>query len=758
MTFFAELKRRNVFRIGVAYVLFAWVLLQGADFGLDLVGAPNWIIQALSVVAAAGLPAALVIAWAFELTPEGLKREKDVDRSQSITAQTGRKLDRVIIGVLTVTVAYLLLDKFVLQDVTSVRDAAPNAASGAARVADPANGATPPAEMGPSVAVLPFVNMSGDRDNEYFSDGLTETLLHMLSQLPGLRVAARTSSFAFKGQSVSISEIAGTLGVANVLEGSVQKANDRVRITAQLIRADDGFHIWSQNYTRPLEDIFAIQDEIATDVAEALGSSLLGTSRPDLHGVNTSDLSAYDSYLKGLEQQAIYSYGSLGVAENHFKQAMARDPGFTDARLALARNYLFKYSTGLINDQEVRALIEPLIRQVREQEPDNPLARALELSLNLIIFNPAESATQIRAMVDELQDLLQVLPTQLFIRVNVAATLFQFFGNGQEAIAVLQAGLLIDPLEAELYRWLGRIYAQNHQLEEARASLQRSLELAPENPNNYSTMADLEFEADNLPAALDWIRRATLVDNQDHELVANIARNLYRLRLAEEGDYWLARAQALAPDSALTRSLEVERAAARDEPQQVIALASALIADQVEDRQGAFGGTMNLYMDAMLEAGRAREAYDFLVSVRPEISHYDQVAPGVQGLIMQWASIVAMSGFESFENRQAAWKQFTGGLDAVGLPWKRDPADGNYTWDYLMNGEVDKAIDHYLEYEINEPLAMNLDRHRKPHYAVFGPVYEDPRVAAKLNEEAERYAQVREEVRAMLQRPEWNNP
>jgi hypothetical protein len=125
---------------------------------------------------------------------------------------------------------------------------------------------------------------------------------------------------------------------------------------------------------------------------------------------------------------------------------------------------------------------------------------------------------------------------------------------------------------------------------------------------------------------------------------------------------------------------------------------------------------------------------------------------------MQWASIVVMSGFESFENRKAAWDRFTGQLEAQGFPWKNDPADENYTWDYLMNGEVDKAVDHYLEYELTEPLANNLDRHRKVHYAVFGPLYEDPRVAAKLAEEAERFAEVREEVRAMLQRPEWNNP
>ena len=747
MTFFTELKRRNVFRIGVAYVLFGWVLLQGADFALDLIGAPNWIIQSISIVAAAGLPVALIIAWVFELTPEGLKREKDVDRNQSITTKTGRKLDRVIIGVLALAVVYLLVDKLVLQDLVTPPETGPASTEAAL-----------PVEQSPSVAVLPFVNMSGDRENEYFSDGLTETLLHMLSQLPGLRVAARTSSFAFKGQSVSIAEIAATLGVANVLEGSVQKADDRVRVTAQLIRANDGFHIWSQNYTRPLEDIFAIQDEIAADVADALGSSLLGTAQPDLHGVSTSDLSAYDSYLKGLEQQAFYSYGSLDNAENHFKQALARDPDFIDARLELARNYLLKFNTGLINEDEARALAVPLISQVREQEPDNPLGRALELSLNLFIFDPSVSAAETRATVDELQYLLQLLPTESLIRINVAATLHQFFGNQQQAIEVLQAGLMIDPLEAELHRWLGRIYNDSGQLDEARASLQRSLELAPDNPNGYGTMTEVEKEADNLPAALDWMRRASLVDRQDHELAAHIARDLYRLRLTEEGDYWLARVQALAPSSGLARSLQVERAAAREEPEEVIELASAVIADQVEPRHGAFGRSLYHYSETMMREGKSREAYDFLTSVRPEITEYGRVPPDMQGLVMQWNSIGLMSGFESFENRKAAWQKFSGTLEELGFPWKKDPTDGNVTWDALVNGDVERAVDHYLEYELNEPLAKRLDRHRKPYYAVYAPVYEEPRVAVRLAEDARRFAALREEVRTMLQRPEWNNP
>ena len=353
MSFFEELKRRNVIRVAVAYGVGAWFILQLSDVVLENISAPEWVMQTIMLILLIGFPLAVIFAWAFEMTPEGLKKEKDVDRSQSITNVTGRKLDRMIIGILTLAVGYLLIDKLVLQDVPTPPEPAGIAAT---EITAPVEDA---AESSPSVAVLPFVNMSGDKENEYFSDGLTETLLHMLAQLPDLRVAARTSSFAFKDQNKSVSDIAATLGVAHILEGSVQKSGERVRITAQLIRADDGFHVWSQNYTRPLDDIFAIQDEIANDVASALDASLLSNSARPLRGVETSNLTAYDSYLKGLEQQAIFSYASLSAAESHFKQALARDPSFTDARLSLARNYLLKNETGLIENQETIELVEP---------------------------------------------------------------------------------------------------------------------------------------------------------------------------------------------------------------------------------------------------------------------------------------------------------------------------------------------------------------------------------------------------------------
>jgi TolB-like protein/cytochrome c-type biogenesis protein CcmH/NrfG len=745
MTFLAELRRRNVFRVGVAYVVMAWVLLQVLDVVGAILELPAWGGKLILAILVAGFFVALFVAWAYELTPAGFRREKDVDRSHSITRQTGRRLDRIIIVLLVAAVGYLLLDKLVLQNLLAPGAGEPDTA--------PAMAA--PAAAGPSVAVLPFVNMSGDRDNEYFSDGLTETLLHSLSQLPGLRVAARTSAFAFKGRSAAIGDIAEALGVAHVLEGSVQRAAGKVRVTAQLVRAEDGFHVWSQNYTRPLQDIFAIQDEIAADVAQALGSSLLGMNAPQRHVVSTTDLGAFDSYLEGLGQQAVYSYASLNAAEDHFKQALSLDPGFTDARLALARNYMLMANTGLIDEDVMRARATPVIDQALDREPDNLQARAYLLALELLDASPSIGDSEVQALLEGMQATLRSLPTETFLRVGVAVTLHQNFNEDERAVEILQEGLLIDPLQPELHRWLGRVYIDTHDLEQARAALERSLELAPDNPNSYGSMSDLERELDNLPGALEWTRRAVEVDPQDHEYVSNIAADLFLLRLPEAGAYWLDRLQALVPDSGLARLLEVDRAAALGETDQVIARSAAMIGDQVDTRHGAFGLALIYYTDAMLKTGQAREGYDFLVGVRPEITDFDRLPADHQGLLMQRAAIELMTGFETFENRKAAWSRHVAALEGTAA-YKHDPSEAFHTEHHVMMGNHEQAVEHFLRYDMKVPLSQNLDRAHKRLYAVFAPVYEDPRVIPVLARDAARYAELREEVVAMLQRSEWN--
>ena len=274
LSFFEELKRRNVFRVGFAYVIVAWILMQVADTFAPALQLPDWFTSAVAFLLLLGFPLALFLAWAFELTPEGIKKEKDVDRSRSITHLTSRKLDFAIIGMLVFALAYFIWESrfsSTFNDGTAIPVNA--SAQGESGKISPDGvpgqaGSTKPARK--SIAVLPFVNMSADPDQVYFSDGISEELLNVLAQFPGLSVAARTSAFQFKNQNMDIAEIARQLNVNHILEGSVRKSGKQLRITAQLIEAESGYHLWSDSYDREMDDIFAIQDEISAAIEAGL--------------------------------------------------------------------------------------------------------------------------------------------------------------------------------------------------------------------------------------------------------------------------------------------------------------------------------------------------------------------------------------------------------------------------------------------------------------------------------------------------------
>ena len=385
MNFFQELKRRNVFRVGLAYVLGAWVLLQIIDFALEVIGAPDWILQVFFLAALAGLGIALVVSWIYEVTPEGIKRESEIDRTQSIAPQTGRKLDRTIIVFLSVAVVLLLVERFTGGPAGTEQAPAVDAPaeSVAAKESPEAAGADGPV----TIAVLPFVNMSSDQEQEYFSDGITEEILNRLAGIRELQVAARTSAFSFKGQNQDVREIARLLGVNNILEGSVRKAGDQVRITAQLIRADDGFHLWSEAYDRKLENIFAIQDDIASQIAGALQVSL-GISAPQsTRPTRTVNPEVYDLYLRA---RTLFRQRGAGVVDaiELFEQALAIDPEFAPAWAGLshAYNVVINYVSAEEGQRmgDVGAKSMAAARKALELDPNLPTA--LHAMANNLLF------------------------------------------------------------------------------------------------------------------------------------------------------------------------------------------------------------------------------------------------------------------------------------------------------------------------------------------------------------------------------------
>ena len=361
--FVGQLKERNVVRVGAAYLVASWLILQLVDVVFPFFELPDTMGKPILFVLAAGFPIALILAWVFELTPDGLMKEKDLNRAELVNSAGAAKLDKAIIIILVLAIILLLVDKFVI---SAMADADVD------RIVDDGQ---------PSVAVLPFRNMSGLAENEYFSDGMTETLLHLLAQVPGLKVAARTSAFAFKGKDIDIREIADSLGVNHVLEGSVQRSGNTVRITAQLIEANNGYHVWSENYTRDVDDIFVVQDEIAQSVAEALQLKLLDTAPSSANAVATSfgtyNTRAYEIYLRALAQKNVGSYSSLPQAEGMFKEVLAMDPGFLAAKTELAITYQMQAETGIISVTEADDRIRPLVEQVLELAPDDARARSI---------------------------------------------------------------------------------------------------------------------------------------------------------------------------------------------------------------------------------------------------------------------------------------------------------------------------------------------------------------------------------------------
>ena len=334
MSLFNELKRRNVFKVGIAYVVVAWLVAQVLQLVFESFGTPGWAIKSVLVLLAMGLPFALFFAWAFELTPDGIKREHEVDRSQSITVQSGNKLNRMIIVVLVLALSYFAYDKFVL---STEREAA-LIQSATQIVTEPPVNTDASTESYKSIAVLPFVNMSSDPEQEYFSDGISEELLNVLAKIDSLKVAARTSSFSFKGQNKPVGEIAQVLGVDHILEGSVRKSGSQIRVTAQLIRVSDGFHMWSETYDRELVNIFAIQDEITEAIVSELRIEL--DVQTPLTSTTTNNPEAYQEYLKGRYFWNLRTTQYLYLAVEHFERATELDPSYSEAWVGLGEAWV----------------------------------------------------------------------------------------------------------------------------------------------------------------------------------------------------------------------------------------------------------------------------------------------------------------------------------------------------------------------------------------------------------------------------------
>ena len=470
MSFVTELKQRKVFRVGALYLLIAWVAVQAASIALPAFDAPPWVLRVVILLFALGFPLALLLTWALDLTPEGIK------------IATGKVGNRLMATVAAALAGLALGWYFLGQPALLERQIAADR----------------------SIAVLPFVNMSGDKANEYFSDGLAETTLDMLAQVKDLKVIARTSSFAFKGKQADMREIGRALDAAHLLEGSVQQAGDTVRITAQLIRVSDGSHLWSKRFDRKLSDVFAIQDEIATEVVKAIQGALPAVQQARLVRTRTNNVAAYDEYLKGLALLPDRNSTKLRLALVHFERAIQLAPAYARA-YALAGTSAGLLRTYGDDSAETERKIPRYVDRALELAPDMGeawVARGAQLE-RVRDFRNAEKAYR-RG--------LELAPGYATAYQWLGEFYQDQLGEMDKALPLLERATVLDPLSPIIQKEYAAGLAAVQRLDEAERILTRLLKANPAFAVGHEKLSLLRLQRGDLEGALREIDTAIRLD------------------------------------------------------------------------------------------------------------------------------------------------------------------------------------------------------------------------------------------------------
>ena len=722
MSLFAELKRRNVFRVGLAYLVASWVLMQMVDVLAPMFALPDWAPKLIFLILAVGFIPAIIFSWAFEMTPEGVKRESEVDRSSSITPVTAKKLDMVTIGLLVVAIATVAVDRFMPEQAdqknrpgissTTLTDDSGTSVSqekNPTLASEDTDKPARPKVSDKSIAVLPFVNMSDDAGNEYFSDGISEEILNALAKVKDLKVAGRTSSFAFKGQNQDLRKIGAALSVAHILEGSVRKAGNRVRITAQLIKVADGFHVWSENYDRELDDIFAIQDEISAAILLQLKAHLMGEQST---AVSRTDSKAYELYL--LASQRIYerNQASLQMASDLLSQAIAIDPGYAPAyaQLGIASYLLSDANYGELPAAEADIKAKTYFDKALQLDPNQAEAMAglgVYYSVSLLDFDSG---------IRWLEKALTINPNLTNASLWLSTALNQIW-NMRGSLGIMEASYQRDPLHQPTFNNLAVAYAIMGNPEKARAML-----------------LDLERF---LPGDVSLIGSLGKVEN----MVGNWA----------EGDRLLTRALELEPLNFVARiwlsnaALETQQyerlAEIGTDRLKAIALNQLgrveegliLGAEWVEK-----GNNPNRYFEMLVQNGRFRELVSFLESRWPDLDALEKHFPDRQGFGAFLLGSVAhaysrLGEVEKFDDAMARYQ--------ASLEWQVSQGADNWAVTFsrahfaMLSGDREAAVS-LLEKAYGQGLVQTVPLTME--HSVFAPLRGEPRFETVLSKMHDR--------------------
>ena len=525
MGLIAELKRRNVFRVAIAYVVFAWVLAQVSGLAFESFGAPEWVPKSVLFLLVLGLPIAIFFAWAFEMTPEGIKKERDVDRSQSITQKTGRKLDFVIIAVLVVAVGFLSIDKF-----------------GSPTDSD-LSGAVTVTTGTPSIAVLPFDNRSNREEDQFFTDGIHDDLLTTIAKIGSMKVISRTSVMEYKGTTKKIPVIANELGVANILEGGIQRSGNQVRINVQLIDAATDQHLWAEIYDRELtaENLFAIQSEVSNAIAAALHTALTPDEAQRINAVPTNNLEAYETYLLGRERWRTRTVDSLTESLELFETATRLDPNFALAWVGISDAYqLITVYVGLELDEALTNADAALQNAFRLDGQSGEAYTSLG-GLHHSRFEYAESEIAYKKAIE--------LSPNYGTAYHWNSMLLQDLNKYDESREMIEKALELDPLNPVLHVNLGNVMDNQGEFDAARAQYERIIEIDPESIFGYQGLSGHHyFVTGHLDESLSWSLKVVDADPKSPVNLAFIAWTYLDLGDPVKAKTWIEKALDVMPD------------------------------------------------------------------------------------------------------------------------------------------------------------------------------------------------------------------
>jgi len=554
VSFIAELKRRNVFKVGIAYAVAAWLIAQVTEMAADSFGAPQWIMQMLLIVLALGLPVALILAWALELTPEGIKREKNVDRGQSITSRTGQKLNNMILLLMALAIGYLLFDKLSGPGGSGSETVSQQTSSQTAETGE--NSAPPIAEptiTRQSIAVLPFDNRSNLEEDEFFVEGMHDDLLTNLAKIGSLKVISRTSMARYKNTEIPIPEIARELGVANIMEGAVQRAGNTVRINVQLIDAQTDEHLWAEIFDRELttENLFAIQTEISRKIADALEARLSPEEQQRVDNRPTDNLAAYNAYLRGRQLIARRTAETVDQALAEFQRAVELDPQFALAWVGVADSAELAFRVSDMNLPETMSLSQDAVEKalaINDQLGEAHLARAVLLDLRQADETEIEAAYKLA---------VELSPGYAQAWQGYSEFVGKFPNRLNEALEMAQRAAELDPLSTAIQNQVIDVLNRLGNYAEAEQRLAKLIDQDPDFAPSYKQMSEIKGAQGQSDECVHWLHKAQSLDPGNIGYVLVEMWPQMDLGNTEALDLLITRMEVMDPDSSTLSFMEM---------------------------------------------------------------------------------------------------------------------------------------------------------------------------------------------------------